>query len=211
MPSGPPPGPGPWWGTHRAAIVLLALAAVSSPALAHSPIEGIGKFYGGLLHPLLVPSHALALLVFALLVGQNGVRAMRLAYPPFLGCLAVGLVAAGFSLVPGIDSQSVLLGTGAACGLLVALHRAPPRWLLPALGTLLGLVIGLDSGVDGEGYSRQEAFAALLGCWIGAAIGLIVIAGVTEMLRRPWQRVAVRVLGSWGTASAVLVLALALR
>lgn len=187
---------------------LALFAWVPQQALAHSPIEGIGKFYGGLLHPLLVPPHALALLVFALLIGQRGVRAMQLAYPPFVATLAVGLVLAGFTIPLGIPTETWLLVVAAACGLLVALQWSPPLWLFSALGALLGLVIGADSGV--EGYNRQETFAALLGCWLGAVIGLIVVAGVVELLRRPWQRVAARVVGSWGAASALLVLALTL-
>lgn len=68
------------------------------------------------------------------------------------------------------------------------------------------MLIGADSGV--QGLSRQETFAALLGCWLGAVIALIVVAGVVELLQRPWQRIGVRVIGSWGVASSVLVLAL---
>jgi CBS-domain-containing membrane protein len=80
---------------------------------------------------------------------------------------------------------------------------------LAVLAGLLALVIGMDSGVTG--LDRRETFAALFGCWLGAVLLVLVIAGVAEMARRPWQRVALRVLGSWITASAALVLALALK
>nr|WP_241263229.1 HupE/UreJ family protein [Parahaliea mediterranea] len=186
-----------------------ALAGVSAPVFAHSPIEGIGQFYGGLLHPLLVLPHALCLLAFALLVGQRGVRAMQVGYPPFLATLAIGLVLAGFSIPLGIASEPVLLTLTAACGVLVALQWSPPLFAFTLLGAVIGLVVGADSGV--EGLSRQQTFAALLGCWLGAVVALIVIAGLVELFTRPWQRVVVRVLGSWGSASAILVLALALR
>jgi urease accessory protein len=190
-------------------VLSLVAAGLPLPALAHSPIQGIGKFYGGLLHPLLVPPHALALLLFALLIGQCGVRAMRFTYPPFLAALAVGLVLAGFDLSLFFPPEPALLVAACTCGLLVALQWSPPLWLCAVLGAALGLLIGIDSGVTG--YTRQETFAALLGSWLGAALGLVLVAGLVEPLARPWQRVAVRVLGSWGTASAVLVLAMALR
>lgn len=193
---------------RHSALALIALCAPQL-ALAHSPIAGIAKFYGGLLHPLLVPSHALALLLFALLVGQGGVRAMRFAYPPFLALLAVGLVLAGLGASPDLAREPLLLIATLVCGLLVALQVSLPFWLYAMLGAVLGLMIGIDSGVTD--YTRQETFAALLGTWLGAVIALVVVAGVVELLVRPWQRVAVRVLGSWGTASAVLVLAMALR
>lgn len=180
-------------------------------ALAHSPIEGVGHFYGGLLHPLMVLPHALALLSFALLVGQCGVRAMRGAYPPFLVTLAIGLTLAGFRISPaGLPLETLLLGSAVLCGLLVALQWKLPRPIFTVPGALLGLVIGLDSGVA-DTLSRQQAFAALLGCWVGAAIALIVVAGVVEFMRRPWQRTGVRIIGSWTCASTLLVLALALR
>jgi len=67
----------------------------------------------------------------------------------------------------------------------------------------------MDSGVSG--LSRRETFAALCGCWLGAVLLLILVAGVAEMAHRSWQRVALRVLGSWTAASGALVLALALR
>jgi urease accessory protein len=193
---------------RRSALGLIALCSPQL-ALAHSPIAGIAKFYGGLLHPLLVPSHALALLVFALLVGQGGVSAMRFAYPLFLATLTVGLVLAGMDVSTGLAVESVLLTVTFLCGTLVALQVTLPGVLYATVGAGLGLLIGIDSGVTD--YTRQETFAALLGTWLGAAIALVVIAGVVELLVQPWQRVAVRVLGSWATASAVLVLALALR
>jgi urease accessory protein len=144
-----------------------------------------------------------------LLVGQGGVRAMRFSYPSFLAVLAVGLVLAGVEVPAGLSAESALLIITFLSGLLVALQVPVPFVLYTILGAALGLLIGIDSGVIDS--TRQETFAALLGTWLGAAIALVVVAGVVDLLVLPWQRVAVRVLGSWGTASALLVLALALR
>jgi urease accessory protein len=172
-------------------------------------MPGIGRFYGGMLHPALVLSHALALLVFALLLGQRGVRGMRFGYPPFMLALLLGLSLAGFEVQPALPSETILLVLALACGLLVALQRAPPAPVLALLGALLALLIGMDSGMPG--FSRRETFAALGGVWLGAVLLVILVAGVVEMARRHWQTVAVRVLGSWIAASSALVLALALR
>jgi hypothetical protein len=51
----------------------------------------------------------------------------------------------------------------------------------------------------------------MLGAGVGACIVFIVAAGLAEMPRRDWQRILIRVVGSWCAASAALVLALALR
>lgn len=170
-------------------------------------MAGIGEFYGGILHPLVVLPHILALLVFGLLLGQRGVRAMRYAYPPFLLALMAGLFIAGFERQPALPTETVLLLLAMFCGLLVAAQRPPPELALAVLAGLLALLIGMDSGVPGLG--RRETFAALAGCWLGGVLVLLVSAGVAEMAHRHWQRVALRVLGSWVTASASLVLALA--
>ena len=85
---------------YLAPLLLLAPGL----AVAHSPMQGIGNFYGGILHPILVPSHLLALLSLGLLIGQSGVSAMRLAYPdsirvvrlPCTGKLDVAHVLASF-------------------------------------------------------------------------------------------------------------------
>jgi len=186
-----------------------ACAALPASALAHSPIAGIGEFYGGILHPLLVLPHLLALLVFALLVGQRGVRAMRYSYPPVMLALVFGLALAGFEVQPALPTGTILLSLALACGLLVALRRPPPELVLALLGAAIVLLIGMDSGVSG--LSRQQTFGALCGCWLGAMLVLVLVAGVTELASRPWQHIAVRVLGSWTAASGALALALALR
>jgi urease accessory protein len=185
------------------------LAALPGSALAHSPMPGIGEFYGGMLHPVLVLSHLLALLVFALLVGQRGVRAMQITYPPFMLALCIGLFIAGFERQPALPNETLLLTLAMLLGLLVAAQRPPPEGLLSILGAALALLVGMDSGVPD--LPRRETFAALLGCWLGATLLLVMFAGVTEMAQRNWQRIVVRVAGSWTTASAVLVLTLALR
>lgn len=40
---------------------------------------------------------------------------------------------------------------------------------------------------------------------------MLFIAGFGEPLHKPWQRIGIRVFGSWIAASALLVLALAAR
>jgi hydrogenase/urease accessory protein HupE len=54
--------------------VLAALLLATDPAHAHDVVAGVGGFYGGLLHPLLVPAHVLALTSLGLLIGQQTPR-----------------------------------------------------------------------------------------------------------------------------------------
>ncbi len=172
-------------------------------------MPGIGDFYGGILHPVLVLPHMLVLLVFALLVGQRGVRAMQFTYPSFMLAMIVGLFFAGFQRQLALPYEIILLLVALVCGLLVAAQRPPPELMLAVLGIAVALLIGMDSGVPDRG--RRETFAALFGCWLGATLVLIVVAGIAELAHRSWQRVVLRVIGSWTAASGALVLALALR
>ena len=172
-------------------------------------MAGIGEFYGGMLHPLLVLPHMLALLVFALMLGQSGIGAMRVAYPPYMLALVFGLLLAGFEAQPALPFQEILLLLALFCGLTVAAQYPLPPSVLAILAGVLALLVGMDSGVSD--MNRREAFAALLGCWLGAVLLLILVAGLAEVAQQAWQRIALRVVGSWTAASAALVLALALR
>ncbi|MCB1706309.1 MAG: HupE/UreJ family protein [Halioglobus sp.] len=177
-------------------------------ALGHT-VEGVGKFYGGMLHSTLAPAHALALFTFALFVGQRGVTGMQFAYPAFLSLLAVGLVLAGLDYDLNSHAETALLVLATLFGIVVALNRQLPVLVYSVCGAALGMLVGLDSGTPD--FTRQETALALLGCWVGDAIILILLAGAVELLRKPWQHIAVRVAASWGAASAILVLAMAFR
>jgi urease accessory protein len=132
--------------TVRCGAALAALLVATTPARAHDVASGIGGFYGGLLHPLLVPTHTLALVGLGLCIGQHVSRQR-----------AVLLTLFGVSLVAGV------------------------------------IMIVSAFAVTAAEYAI-----------------LAVAAALTAYCRRDWQRIAVRVAGSWIAASAILVLALRL-
>ena len=185
------------------ASALLCLPAIT---FAHSPMAGIGEFYGGILHPLLVPAHALALVLLALLAGQGGLSAIRRCHLGFLPALVLGLVLAGVGISTASNLEPALLLISALAGLLVVLQWRPPLAVFSAAGAGVGLLLGLDSAP--ENLAPGPAAASLLGTGLGAFVCLLLLADLSERAQRDWQRVALRVLGSWGTASATLVFAL---
>ena len=69
----------------------IGVLATPSMALAHSAIPGIGFFYSGMLHPLRVAEHLLALLALALLLGQTGLQKSHFALGAFSAGLVLGL------------------------------------------------------------------------------------------------------------------------
>jgi urease accessory protein len=67
----------------------------------------------------------------------------------------------------------------------------------------------MDSG-QAE-LASAALFASLVGTWLGMCILLLCTMGAADYLKAmPWQTIGVRIVGSWMTASALLVLSLSL-
>ena len=159
---------------------------------------------GGVLHALLIPEHGLSLLALGLALGQQEQPARRAGLLIFAIALACGLVAAAFALGEALAADVLLAATG-VLGLLVVTMWTPTS-LVWALAVIVGLTIALDSRP--EVASNEEAIRMLLGSGLGAAISLMIIAEVSFSLRSNAQRIVARVMGSWITAIAILVLSL---
>jgi urease accessory protein len=173
------------------------------PALALTPIEGLSGFHDGLLHPVLTPTHALALLGLGLLIGQQPAGKRLIPQVLFAAALAAGLLALALA-VGETAAAAVLLLAVAISGALVAAALRLPLWILGPLAAVMGAAIGLDS--PPEVISYQEAIVMLIGTGLGAVIALgLVVEGAARMAR-DWQRIGVRVLGSWTAASALLAI-----
>ena len=188
-------------------VVGLAAVLATGDALAHSPFKGLDNFYAGLLHPVFVPAHLLSILALGVLFGQRGPTALQPAIAGFLLAAALGLL--GTLLQAGLDVGLPLLLAAAVVGILVALDRALPQAVYIAVAVVLGLLIGLDSAQDQ--LAGRGQLAALLGTALGVYALLLYALLFAEFFgRRAWQRIGLRVLGSWAAASALLVLSLSL-
>jgi len=193
--------------SRRYGPLLWLLLAFSDTALAHTPIAGIGNFYNGLLHPVLVPAHLLLLIAVGLFFGQQGLKKVESALGVFVAATLCGLIVAGFSIGPEVELLILILA--AAIGLLVA---AKPRlglfWSL-LVGALAGFSLGIDSAQ--ETLTGKEKLVSLFGS--GVAIYLLLLYPMSlaaYFSNKGWQKVGVRIVGSWIAASAFLVLALSL-
>src|SRR5262245_8209014 len=162
----------------------------------------------GLLLPLMLPAHALALLAFGLLIGQQRTSSRLLALATFVAGLAGGLAAIALA-VGQTPAGDVLLAAACLAGLLVAIGRPPPALACVLLAAVAGMALGLDS--PPEAISIAVATIMLIGTALGASLALaIVVAGASYVGAQKWAapRIGMRVLGSWIAASALLVLAL---
>jgi urease accessory protein len=186
-------------------LVAVAFLFWAGPAFAHLPIEGVGGFYGGLLHPILVPAQALSVAALGLFIGRRPGR--RIGLLIFAAALVAGLLA--IALAVELPVGSVMLANTALLGALVAAAWTPP----PPLGWLLAAIAGATLALDSppQAITIREANVMLIGTAVGGCIAVAAVVTITRYLSSAWQQLAIRVLGSWIAASAILVLAMSWR
>jgi hydrogenase/urease accessory protein HupE len=194
---------------------LLALAGLASCALlvpatshAHLVNTGLGPFYDGVSHFALTPEDFLPGLALALLAGQRGSRASRLALFALPGAwLAGGTAGLAF---PTVSAATVLTSVSflALGGLVAAEARLRACWvagLALAVGLLHGYLNGAAMAEAKLGALGLVGIVATLFATVALAAALVVA------IRAPWGRVAVRVAGSWIVAVGLLLVGWSLR
>jgi urease accessory protein len=187
-----------------ARIAAVIVAWGTAPAYAHAPF-GADGVAGGLLHPLSVPSHLIALIALALLIAQGPICARNVLLTIFALALVGGLAALALAVGPTPAAEIALAGAAMA-GALVALARPVPMTVAAALAATIGAAIGLDS--PPESISLAIAIAALIGTAFTSALILLAVIETARRLTGDWQRIGVRIAGSWIAASALMALAL---
>lgn len=167
-------------------------------------------FWNGLWHPLWATSHVLCLIALALFSVQHGKLGVRAVWFGVLPSLILGLVLTHFISIPHGDYY--LLSGTVIIGLLVA-ARPPklPLAIITFLALLSGLVIGLESIAPTiPGVKAWQMTEYLIAVGVSCCMMLGVAQLIAWFLNKPWQGLAVRILGAWLTAGAGMVLALLL-
>ncbi len=192
---------------RRAALAPAALALLSAPAQAHLVQTGAGAFYDGLAHVLVTPADLLVVVALGLLAGLRGKEAARAALFVLPAAWLAGAVAG--AALPAAGANLALWSGGlavVACGALVAVDARLSRAACLGLGVL---ALGLQSAAAFAGARPEPLALAGAGC---AVFILVTLAGALVVSHEvPWQRVAVRVAGSWIAASGLLMSAWLLR
>ena len=185
-----------------------AVLLVPATAHAHLVNTGLGPFYDGVSHFALTPEDVLPALALALLAGQRGSRAGRLALFAlslawFLGSLG-GLALPAMSDSPAVTAVSFL----ALGGLVATEARLRPEWVAG-----LAVVVGLLHGYLNGAAMAQAKLGALGVLGIVSTLFAVVAlsAALVVSIRAPWGRIAVRVAGSWIAAIGLLLLGWSLR
>jgi hydrogenase/urease accessory protein HupE len=171
------------------------------------PFAGLNDLYNGLLHPLVVPAHLLLLAAAGLFLGKHGSRVVPPSFLLFCLFTFGGLVATIF--FTGGIGEGYLLRVAALIGLLIAANLRIPFLLCLIVAALTGLLLGLDSSQTV--LAGKAKFFSMLGSGLGLCfLFLYPLAFADYFSDRNWQKIGVRIVGSWVAASAILVLALSL-
>jgi urease accessory protein len=187
-------------------------AAVSllGPATSHAHLvnTGLGPFYDGVSHFALTPEDLLPALALALLAGQRGPRAGRLA---LFALPAAWLLGGLGGLVHATLESAIVLTTVsfiALGGLVAAEARLRPEWVAG-----LAVVVGLLHGyLNGAAMSQAKLGAlGIAGIVSTLFVTVALAAALVVAIRVPWGRIAVRVAGSWIVAIGLLLLGWSLR
>ncbi len=186
-------------------LIVLALIIVPDIAAAHAPFDGAGGFPGGLLHPLFVPVHAVAILGMGLLLARQVPRERWMFRIAFALGLTAGFATIASAYVPTYAGETLLALT-LVIGALVAMAYSLPPLGVSLLAAATGAALALDS--PPVAISVREAIIIQLGTFCGAALLIMAVIEGASRLRLHWQLIGVRIIGSWIAASAILVLAL---
>lgn len=162
-------------------------------------------FYNGLLHPVLVTSHLLLILALGLFLGQQGIRENQPAVIVFLFAIIAGLAASWFANVSNLET--VVLFAAALLGLLIATGVKLDVYWCSFISAVAGVFAGMDSAQ--EVLSGKDKFVSLFGSGVGLYfLSLYPMAFADYFKKQQWQKISVRVFGSWIATSSLLVLAL---
>jgi hydrogenase/urease accessory protein HupE len=183
------------------------LLAAAQPAWSHAPIEGLGGFYNGMLHPILVPSQLLLLIAAGMLFGQQGASANQPAIAAFAGATILGLITAWFIGEPGIEM--IVLMIALIISVMVAASLRLSLTICAVILALAGFMLGIDSAQDA--LLGKDRFGSLLGSGISIYLIFLFVMGWADANHdRAWQKIGVRIIGSWIAASSLLMLAFSL-
>jgi urease accessory protein len=177
-----------------------------SSSAAHLVTTGMGPVYDGIGHLLLTPEDLVPVLALALYAGLRGAVAGRrtmflLPFAWFVGGLAGSAVNTA-TTIP-IPALSFLILGG-----LVAADLCMPATAVTGLAIVFGLFHGF---FNGAALQEGAGTLGLIGIMTILFILVTLASAFVISLKRPWERIAVRVAGSWIAAVGLLMFGWAMR
>ena len=173
---------------------------------AHVPVDNIGEFFAGILHPFLVPAHVLAIVISGLLASRIPRRSLAISRI-FMVALFLGLLASGLGM--RLPVTLLLLIALLLSGGFVAAdpHRFKTAGAF-ALVAVTGCLLGLDSVF--EDLTGGDLWWCLAGCLVGAGFASFYLSKLAKLANKKWQHIAIRIAASWIATVGLLMIALKL-
>ena len=189
-------------------VLLIVFGLFPRAAHAHLVTTGFGGFYDGLAHFLITPVDLLAVISLGLLAGLTGAAASRGALVWLAPAWLIGGLVGMWAVSGGSWPLATTLSFGLV-GLLVALDRRLPQQFVVVSACLVGLLHGYVNGATMA--SANMDWLALTGATVAVFVLVTILSAVVVSLRVPWQRIVVRVGGSWIAAIGILMVGWSLR
>ena len=181
-------------------ICLAVIAALVSPALAHTGLGQTSSFASGIAHPIHGADHILAMVAIGLWAALAGGRAIWAWPAAFIAMMLTGFAAAAFGLQMPF-AEPAIWPWAIVFGLFVALAAKAPVWLGAAIAGLFAFFHGHAHGVEAAavspipyaaGFSLATAGLHLAGIAIGlfakTVVATISLAGAVETERQRCSR-----------------------
>ena len=186
-------------------VLLWSGVADPNTAQAHLVTSGAGPFFDGVAHffvsldDLLV---VVALSLFAGLLGKASARWVLLSLP--LAWLIGMLLGVHFAMPWDSDAWATGV-TLLVAGLILAVNPTLPVWGVVVMVAALGFCHGSWNGVAMR--ATQTSTIASLGIMTAASVVTLLLSATAASVHIPWQKIALRVIGSWIAAFGLLAIA----
>ncbi|MFN7292174.1 MAG: HupE/UreJ family protein [Pirellula sp.] len=188
-------------------FLALFFALVTSPntAQAHLVTSGAGPFFDGVAHFFVSLDDLLVVVALSLLSGLLGKTAAR-------GLVLVLPLAWFVGMVLGLYLSDQIEGSAWATaftllvgGFLLSFSPKLPTWGMATVAGLIGLVHGSWNGAAMK--ATETSAIASLGIVTSAGIVALLLSATAVSIQQSWQKIAMRVIGSWVAAFGLLALA----
>ncbi len=167
-------------------------------------------FTQGALHPLLTASHVILLLSLAVLIGQQGLKLWQFiltAIAIFAGFFMNQTMNIG--LIKNINIELILSAFALVTSLLVIFKLRLPLILVSLIIFMSILTVAYDSEpvvIPGVGSNSINNW--LLGAFISTFSFTVLVALIANFLKRFWNGIILRVMGSWIATSTIFIITL---
>lgn len=190
-------------------MAIIAMLALPGAAQAHLVTTGLGPVYDGIGHLVLTVEDLIPVIGFALLAGQRGPAAGRVAlFLLPIAWFAGGFVGLGASHEMEIPFQCISF---LLLGILVASRAPLPQFVIAAIAVALGLFHGYADGSAIRNVGRYSGTLELIGLVVSLFVLVAILSATVISLKWDWTRIVVRVAGSWIAAIGLLLLGWSLK